>query len=74
MTRRTRRTGLIDPSWELEALTEARRALCRILTAYPISGHVYVAAGNALKALDRVAETITGDRQALMEPAFRGPG
>ena len=73
MTRRTRRTGLVDPSRELTALIEARRALCRILAAYPISGLVYVSAGNALEALDRVAEAITGDPQALMDPAFRGP-
>ena len=49
MTRRSTRRGLVDPEPELAALRQARKALCRLLTAYPISGAVYVSAQQALK-------------------------
>ena len=73
MNRYSGRTAISDPSRELDAIRDARHALCRILAAYPISGPVYATSRKAVEALDDVAREMTGDIQALLEPGFWVP-
>lgn len=47
----------------LEAMREARLAMVRVRTAYPINGPEYVAAGLAMSRVDDLAEILTGRRE-----------
>lgn len=70
MIRRTTRRGILDPSSELDAMRDARRALCLMMSECPAESHVYMSARTATDALDHVAALMTGDRGALVDDAF----
>ena len=50
---------------ELEAMRDARLALVKVRTAYPINGPEYKAAGEAMRAIDDLAELLTGRQDQL---------
>ena len=58
-----KRTGLVDPAAELEKLRKYRKHLLWIGGRYRLTGPEYRAALRAVKALDELAEQLTGDRE-----------
>jgi hypothetical protein len=61
----------------LAAAWEARRACVQVAGESPIGGPAYVAAGGVLRALDELAEALTGRPDYLRDPrhgaGFYGP-
>lgn len=65
MVSRHKRRGFIRPKQELEKLRPARAMLLAICTEYPIHSDASRHAGEAMKAIDAVAEALVGDPQFL---------
>ena len=65
MVRRSRRTGFLHPKQELEKLRPAREMLIAVHTQYPIHSDAYQRAGEAMKAIDALAEALVGDPRYL---------
>jgi len=63
MARRSKRIGFLRPEQEIERLRSARGMLVDIRKAYPIDSDAYRRAGEAMAAIDSVAEVLVGDRQ-----------
>ena len=66
MVRRHKRMGFIRPKQELEKLRPARQMLIAVCTEYPIHSDAYRRAGEAMKAIDGVAEALVGDKQYFL--------
>lgn len=74
MVRRYKRAGFVDPEQKLEKLRPARQILKAIRTEYPINGDAYQRAGEAMKALDHVAEALVDDREYFRTKLARSSG
>lgn len=61
MARRSRRTGFLRPQEELEKLRPARDMLIAVHIHYPINCDAYRRAGEAIQAIDDLAEILVGD-------------
>ncbi len=65
MVRRSRRMGFLHPKQELEKLRPAREMLIAVHTQYPIHSDAYQRAGEAIRAIDDLAEALVDDRRYL---------
>jgi hypothetical protein len=64
MTRHSPRVfGVTQQKALLDAIGACRQACAQAITAAPIGGPAYVAAGRLMEAIDDVAEVLTGDRR-----------
>jgi glutamine phosphoribosylpyrophosphate amidotransferase len=68
MARRSKRTGFLHPKQELEKLRSAREMLIAVHIHYPIHSDAYQRAGEALKAIDDLAEALSGDHGYFLKP------